>query len=328
MAASIRERRLADGLAALDRLAAERGIALEHDASLGPLTTLRVGGPADRMTTAGSTGALVEALRLARDAGVRAGVLGKGSDLAVADAGVRGLVIRNRADRIELDGAAVRAESGAAMAALVKRCTAAGLAGIEFGISIPGSVGGAVWANAGAHDGEMKDVVVRVDAWRPAADETAGLANADCAFTYRDSRFKAGDEIVLSASLQLHGGDPGEIAARVEAHQAQRRATQPLADQNAGSVFRNPPGDFAGRLIDAAGLKGHRIRSAEVSTLHANFIVVDRDGSAADVRALGDHVRRVVAERFGVELVYEIEFVGDWGHDGRWATPTGALAGR
>jgi UDP-N-acetylmuramate dehydrogenase len=254
-------------------------------------------------------------------------VLGKGSDIVVADAGIRGLVIRNRADDIEIDGTAVRVASGAAIAAFVKRCTAGGLAGIEFGISIPGSLGGAVWANAGAHGGEMKDVVARVDAWQPEADQHATLTNEACAFAYRDSRFKASGEIVLAADLRLRAGVPAEIAARVAEHQAHRRATQPLADQNAGSVFRNPPGDHAGRLVDAAGLKGHRIGSAEVSTLHANFIVVDRGGSAADVRAVGDHVRAVVADRFGVELAYEIEFVGEWRSDAGWATPTTQLAG-
>ena len=318
---------LASRLATLDRLAGERGIALERDAPLGPMTTLRVGGTADRMATAGSTRELVDTLRLAGDAGIRAGMLGKGSDIVVADAGIRGLVIRNRADGLELDGTAVRVASGVAMAALVKRCTAAGLAGIEFGISIPGSVGGAVWANAGAHGGEMKDVVVSVDTWRRDRDQLDILLNRDCRFAYRESRFKAGEEIVLDSVLQLGRGVPAEIAARVAEHQAQRRATQPVADQNAGSVFRNPDDDHAGRLIDEAGLKGHRIGTAQVSTLHANFIVVDRNGRAEDVRALGDHVRSVVTDRFDVQLSYEIEFVGDWGDADRWATPSSALAG-
>ena len=318
---------LASRLATLDRLAGERGIALERDAPLGPMTTLRVGGTADRMATAGSTRELVDTLRLAGDAGIRAGMLGKGSDIVVADAGIRGLVIRNRADGLELDGTAVRVASGVAMAALVKRCTAAGLAGIEFGISIPGSVGGAVWANAGAHGGEMKDVVVSVDTWRRDRDQLDILLNRDCRFAYRESRFKAGEEIVLDSVLQLGRGVQAEIAARVAEHQAQRRATQPVADQNAGSVFRNPDDDHAGRLIDEAGLKGHRIGTAQVSTLHANFIVVDRNGRAEDVRALGDHVRSVVADRFDVQLSYEIEFVGDWGDADRWATPSSALAG-
>jgi UDP-N-acetylmuramate dehydrogenase len=302
----------AESLATLDRLAAERGIRLEADAPIGPLTTLRVGGLADRLVTVESVGAFIAALELARDAGVPAGVLGKGSDLVVADAGIRGLVIRNRAGAIDLDAMRVRAEGGAAMAALVKRCAAAGLAGIEFGTSIPGSVGGAVWANAGAHGGEMKDLLRAVRAWSPDDGRVIELSNDDCAFTYRDSRFKSSGEIVLEAELELTRDDPAAISERVAAHQAHRRATQPLAEQNAGSVFRNPPGDHAGRLIDAAGLKGFRIGSAEVSTLHANFIIADRGGRAADVRAVGDHVRRVVAERHGVELAYEIEFVGEW----------------
>lgn len=311
-------------LSTLDSLAEERRIAVEHDVPLGPLTTLRVGGPADRLVVADDGATLIAALELARDAGVPAGVLGKGSDLVVADAGIRGLVIRNRADGIEIEGTRVRAEGGAAMAALVKRCTAAGLAGIEFGISIPGSVGGAVWANAGAHGGEMKDIVRRVRIWSP----DAGVMTLDrdaCRFAYRESRFKSTGEIVLDAEIELAPDEREGIAERVAAHQARRRETQPLKDQNAGSVFRNPPGDFAGRLIDEAGLKGYRIGSAAVSSLHANFIVVERDGRADDVRAVGDHVRRVVAERFGIELRYEIEFVGDWPPD--LDPPASAMAG-
>ena len=327
MAASTANR-LAERLVSLDRLAAERRISLESSVPLAGLTTLRVGGAADRMVSVSSVEGLLDALLLARDADVPAGLLGKGSDLVIGDGGVRGLVIRNRADAIEIDGASVRAASGAAMAALVKRCTAAGLTGLEFGISIPGSLGGAVWANAGAHGGEMKDVVVTVDALDISADRRMTLTNEECGFAYRDSRFKAGGLVVLEAALELAPGSSDEIAARVDANQAQRRATQPVADQNAGSFFRNPPGDHAGRLVDAAGLKGFRIGSAQVSTLHANFIVVDRGGRAADVRSVGDHVRTAVADRFGIELTYEIEFVGDWPHPDRWATPTGALAGR
>ena len=325
MPATVDARELSARLELLDRIAAERDIALERDVPIGPLTTLRVGGAADRVAIARSADELAAALEMAREAGAPAGVLGKGSDIVVADAGVRGLVIRNRADAIAIDGRSVRAESGAAMAALVKRCTVAGLAGIEFGISIPGSVGGAVWANAGAHDGEMKDVVVTVEAWSAGRSRT--LRNAECAFAYRDSRFKTSGEIVLAAALALAVGEADAIAARVAVHQEQRRATQPLADQNAGSVFRNPPGDHAGRLIDDAGLKGFRIGSAEVSTKHANFIVVDRGGSATDVRAVGDRVRTTVADRFGVMLAYEIEFVGEWDSSDRWATPTSGLAG-
>jgi UDP-N-acetylmuramate dehydrogenase len=296
----------------LDTLAAERGIALVPDAPMAPLTTLRVGGPADRLVEPPDADGLLAALRLARDADVPWFVLGNGSDLVVADAGMRGLVIRNRAKAIGVEGPRVTADSGTPMAMLVKRCTRQGLTGLEFGISIPGTLGGAVWANAGAHGGELRDVVEWVDAWDPMTDASHRLVNADCGFAYRDSRFKASREVVLSAALQLQDGDPDRIAATVAGHQAQRVATQPLADQNAGSVFRNPPGDHAGRLIDAAGIKGFRMGTARVSELHANFIVSDRGGSAADVRALGDAVRATVEERFDVRLDYEIEFVGDW----------------
>jgi UDP-N-acetylmuramate dehydrogenase len=296
----------------LDALAAERGLALQHDVPLGPLTTLRVGGPADRLLAPTTRDELLAALELARAAGTRPFVLGKGSDVVVADAGIRGLVIRNRADGISDEGQAVSVESGTAMAALVRHATRRGLDGLAFGISIPGSLGGAVWANAGAHGGEMRDLVRRVEAYQPASGTTVTLGATDCGFGYRESRFKHSDEVILAATLELRPGDPAAIAAEVDAHQAQRRATQPLADQNAGSVFRNPPGDFAGRLVDAAGLKGRRVGSAMVSPLHANFIVTDRGGTAADVRALGDVVRAEVATRFGITLEYEIEFVGDW----------------
>jgi len=317
---------LADRLQLLDRLAADRGIVLERDVSLAPLTTLRVGGPADRLATARTVDDLLAALGVARDAGLAAGVLGKGSDIVVSDRGIRGLVVRNRADDIRIDGMVVRAESGASMAALVKRCTAAGLTGLEFGISIPGSMGGAVWANAGAHGGEMKDIVVSVEAWSDAGPLTIPIEG--CAFEYRSSIFKVrGDLTVLAATIHLSRGEPAEISERVAGYQAHRRATQPVADQNAGSVFRNPPDDHAGRLIDAAGLKGIRVGSAAVSTLHANFIVVDRGGRADDVRRLGDHVRTVVADRSGVELEYEIEFVGDWDAAGGWGTPSSDLQG-
>ncbi|HEX6140421.1 MAG TPA: UDP-N-acetylmuramate dehydrogenase [Candidatus Limnocylindria bacterium] len=302
----------ASALARLDALAAERDIALARDAPLAGLNTLRLGGPADRLAQPGSREELLAVLRLARDAGVPPFVLGNGSDLVIADAGIRGLVVRNRARGHRIDGTRLSAEAGAPMAMLVKRCTEAGLAGFEFGISIPGTLGGAVWANAGAHGGEMAGVLVKVEAWDPDRDAVVQLANADCRFAYRESRFKHSREVVLAATLQLRPDDPDAIAARVAAHHEQRRATQPLADQNAGSVFRNPPGDHAGRLIDAAGLKGRRVGGAMVSTLHANFIVTDRGARAADVRALGDLVRDAVRKRFGVQLQYEIEFVGDW----------------
>jgi UDP-N-acetylmuramate dehydrogenase len=302
---------VADALGRLDALAFERDIELRSDVPMAPLTTLRVGGSADRMAAPATVDALVGVMRLARDAGVPALLLGKGSDIVVSDAGIRGLVVRVRADAASIAGTILTAEAGASMTALAKRCAAEGVAGFDWAISVPGSIGGAVWANAGAHGGEMAQVVREVEILG-ADGQRRLLAAADCAFAYRESRFKHRDEVVLRASIGLERGDPSAIRELIDAHQALRRATQPLADQNAGSVFRNPPDDHAGRLVEAAGLKGHRLGTARVSELHANFIVTDRRGRAADVRALGDRVRGTVAERFGVELEYEIEFVGDW----------------
>jgi UDP-N-acetylmuramate dehydrogenase len=279
---------------------------------LAHLTTLRVGGPADRFADARTNDRLLAMLRAARESRVPAFVLGNGSDLVVADAGVRGLVVRNRARTVAIGDGLLTAEAGSPMAMLVKRCISEALSGLEFGISIPGTLGGAVWANAGAHGGEMREVVEWLEAWDPDADEVRRLTAHECAFGYRESRFKHSTEVVLAAALRVRGGDSQQVADRVAEHQAQRVATQPLADQNAGSVFRNPPGDHAGRLIEAAGLKGRRVGSVMVSPLHANFIVTDRGGHAADVRKLSEQVRSRVHEAFGVELAYEIEFVGEW----------------
>lgn len=300
-------------LAHLDRLAAERGLALRADVSLAPLTTLRVGGPAERYAEPATTDELVSLLDAATEASVPTFLLGKGSDVVVADGGIPGLVLRVRADAVRIDGTRVEAEAGASMTGLAKRCAREGLAGFDWAISIPGSFGGAVWANAGAHDGQMADVIRDVEVYDPRDRARRTLSADELGFAYRDSRFKHGPEVVLSGWIELRPGDPAAITALVDGHQARRRATQPLADQNAGSVFRNPDGDHAGRLIEAAGLKGHRLGSARVSELHANFIVTDRGaGRATDVRALGDLVRATVRDRFGVDLAYEIEFVGDW----------------
>lgn len=302
-------------LARLDRLAAERGIALRRDVPLAPITTLRVGGPADRLAQARTRDELIATLDTAREAGVPWLVLGNGSNVVVADAGVRGLVIRNRARGVEVDGATLSADAGAPMALLVKRATAAGLTGLEWGIAVPGTLGGAVWANAGAHGGEIRERVGEVGAWDPDTGDQRRLSNAACQFAYRESRFKHERLVVLDATLQLAPDGSRQVAARVAEFQAQRLATQPLAEQNAGSVFRNPPGDFAGRLIEAAGLKGAREGSASVSERHANFIVTQRAGRAADVRLLAERVRSTVLEATGVTLTFEIEFVGDWEPD-------------
>jgi UDP-N-acetylmuramate dehydrogenase len=192
----------------------------------------------------------------------------------------------------------------------------AALTGLEFGLAIPGTVGGAVWANAGAHDADVAGIL---DSARvlDAAGSEAIIPAAELGLSYRDSRFKhaSGDgpqELILDATFRLSAADPDVIKARLDEIRRWRQAHQPLGLPSAGSVFRNPDGDSAGRLIEAAGLKGYRIGGAVVSEKHANFIVNDQKGTAADVRRVGDHVREVVASATGVELVYEVEFVGDW----------------
>ena len=193
----------------------------------------------------------------------------------------------------------------------------AGLTGLEFGLAIPGTVGGAVWANAGAHESDVRAVLE--SALVLAADGTeTRLDRAGLGLGYRDSRLKhpapgAPAEVVVGATFRLLPATPEEIHDRLDEIRHWRQAHQPLGIPSAGSYFRNPPGDSAGRLIDAAGLKGTRLGGASISEKHANFLVNDRKGTAADVRRLGDRVRAEVAARFGVELHEEVVFLGDWG---------------
>jgi UDP-N-acetylmuramate dehydrogenase len=239
-------------------------------------------------------------------------VLGRGSNVLVSDAGVEGLVILNRAASFAIEDTTVRADSGLLLSVLARRTAAAGLAGLEWCAGIPGSVGGALVSNAGAHGGSMADalqVVELLDApgtarWQPAA--ALELA-------YRHSRLRnreAAHEIVLRAEFALHREDVAAIRASMAAQKEQRQATQPLASATAGSVFKNPPGDSAGRLIDQAGLKGMCIGGATVSTRHANFVMTTAGASAADVLNLIELVHDRVHERFGVDLVLEVQPIG------------------
>ncbi len=292
------------------------GVKTSRDEPLGRFTTMRVGGPADLFVTPHNRFELRKLVQFARSRDLPHFLLGRGSDLVIADAGIRGLVIQVRAEGIRIDGEQLVAEAGVQMARAATEAQKAGLTGLEFGLAIPGTVGGAVWANAGAHDGDIAGVIASASVL--AADGTEGsLDVADLGFAYRDSRFKhvaAGlpPELVMDATFRLTPADPAAIAASLDEIRTWRRTHQPLGIPSAGSVFRNPPGDSAGRLIEAAGLKGTRIGGAAVSEKHANFIVNDQRGTAADVRHLAEHVRAVVAERAGVTLEPEIEFVGDW----------------
>lgn len=306
------------------------GVKTVRDESLARFTTMRVGGRADLFAVAHNVFELRALVRYARARSIPLLLLGRGSNLVIADAGFRGLVVQVRAEASRIDGDRYHADAGVPMARAATETQRAGLTGLEYGLAIPGTVGGAVWANAGAHGGETAAVLESATVLLADGSERV-LPVDELGFSYRHSRFKAatdaagqtagdapagGDpgpaEIILSATFHLQPADPEQIRARLDDIRQWRQAHQPLGIPSAGSVFRNPPGDSAGRLIDALGLKGHRIGGAVVSEKHANFIVNDQKGSAADVRRLAEHVRTAVRAGRGIDLVYEVEFVGDW----------------
>jgi UDP-N-acetylmuramate dehydrogenase len=292
------------------------GIKTSRDEPLSRFTTMRVGGPADLFAEVHNLFELRGLARFARARGVPLFLIGRGSDLVISDAGIAGLVVLVRAQGERVEGDRLVADAGLPMAKAATIAREAGLSGLEFGLAIPGTVGGAVWANAGAHDADVRGCLV--EALVITSDGTeAALGPDELALGYRDSRLKQvppGEppEIVTSATFRLTPEDPGVIGERLDAIRRWRQAHQPVGMRSAGSVFRNPDGDSAGRLIEELGLKGERIGGAQVSEKHANFIVNTGSATASDVRALGDRVRaRVRAER-GVELAYEVAFVGDW----------------
>ena len=310
----------ATGAAALDGIAAEIarrvGVRAERDAPLAKLTTVRVGGPADLLVTAHNAFELRGLVRFARSHGLPIFLLGRGSDLVISDRGIRGLVIHVRAEASRIEGDRYVADAGVPMARAATETQKAGLSGLEFGLAIPGTVGGAVWANAGAHGSDVAAILESAEIVT-ADGVVARLSATELGFAYRDSRFKhapvGAEEIVLAATFRLAPASAGEIKAALDEIRRWRQAHQPLGMASAGSVFRNPAdGPSAGFLIDRAGLKGFAIGGARVSEKHANFIVNDRTGTASDVRRLADHVRATILERDGIELEPEVEFVGDW----------------
>jgi UDP-N-acetylmuramate dehydrogenase len=294
------------------------GVKTVRDELLARHTTMRVGGPADLYAIAHNAFELRGLIRFARARDLPFLLIGRGSNLVIGDRGFRGLVIHARAEGSRLEGERYLADAGVPMARAATETQQAGLTGLEYGLAIPGTVGGAVWANAGAHGSDTASVLESATVLFVDGSERV-LPVAELGFGYRDSRFKAAGstpggpaEIVLAAVFHLHAADPAEIKARLDDIRRWRREHQPLGIPSAGSVFRNPPGDSAGRLIDAIGLKGYRVGGAVVSEKHANFIVNDARGTAADVRRVADHVRAEVLAHAGIELAFEIEFVGDW----------------
>jgi UDP-N-acetylmuramate dehydrogenase len=289
------------------------GVKTSRDEPLGRFTTMRVGGPADLFATVHNVHELRAIVRFARARSIPLTILGRGSDVVISDAGIRGLVVQNRAEGSRIEGDRYVAESGVPMARAATETQKAGLTGLEFGLAIPGTVGGAVWANAGAHDHDVAAVLESADLLLEDGPE-ARVPVADLELRYRDSRLKHRPaEVVLGATFRLAPADPATIAGRLDEIRRWRREHQPLGIPSAGSTFRNPPGDSAGRLIDSIGWKGRTRGGATVSEKHANFVVNDRKGTAADVRGLVDDVAAAVREATGVALEEEIVFLGDWG---------------
>jgi UDP-N-acetylmuramate dehydrogenase len=280
-------------------------------------TSARIGGPADGFLAVESAEELRRAAAIAWGGGEKLVILGGGSNILVSDTGVRGLVVHNRADKFSIVKHNVLAESGVSTIQLARKLASHGLSGFEWAIGVPGNLGGAVYGNAGAHGGDIAGVLVSVDALVPQED-AGGVrdvvwSNADLAFEYRSSIIKRERRpcVILGLLLAFAPDDPAAIQARMDEHNTYRKRTQPPG-ATIGSMFKNPPGDYAGRLIDAAGLKGERVGGAQISDIHANFFLNVGEAAAGDVKALADLAQQRVFEQFGVALELEIELIGEW----------------
>ena len=295
---------------ALAQVAARLGGLARRDVPLGPLTTYRVGGPAALFVEAGSADDLAVTGAAVTGTGLPTLVVGKGSNLLVADRGFPGVavVLGDAFAAVEIDGTRVRAGGAALLPVVARRTVRAGLTGFEWAVGVPGSIGGAVRMNAGGHGSDMAASLVEARVVDLASADDRCVPAADLDLAYRHSAIGP-SQVVVDATLALAAGDRVAGERALSEIVAWRRANQP-GGQNAGSVFTNPPGDSAGRLIEAAGCKGLRVGTASVSTKHANFFQADPGGSADDVVALMVEVRRRVQAHTGVDLNAETRLVG------------------
>jgi UDP-N-acetylmuramate dehydrogenase len=289
---------------------------VELGRSLAGLTTYRLGGPAALYLEPAGEGDLLAlgAALSASDVGpeVPVLVLGRGSNVVISDRGFPGIVIRMGAAFQfieEIGPASLRAGASTPLPMLANWAARRALSGLEFAVGIPGSVGGAVRMNAGAHEGDFASILISVSVYDLDSLALRTIERDELGLGYRSSNL-TDRRLVCSAHLELEPADPSDIRARMDAYRRHRAETQPGALQNAGSTFVNPPGDSAGRLVEAAGLKGYRVGGVRVSELHANFFVASDDATAQDVYDLVHDVKRRVMERFGVELQPEVRFVG------------------
>lgn len=283
--------------------------------ALAKYTAVRLGGPADFILIARHVDALEKMVIGAWEAQISMRVLGAGANVLVQDAGFRGLIVINRANQVEVDHEHVRVDSGHSLTTFAKKCVHWNLTGFEWAGSVPGTIGGAVVNNAGAHGGDMSQCVVEASCLFLESDkiEKRTLNRDDLAYGYRSSSLKARADrnfLVLSANLHLQTGDPVAIQEKLDANNAYRKRTQPPG-ASLGSIFKNPEGDYAGRLIELCGLKGFQMGGAQVSNVHANFFINADHATADDYLKLIEHVRTIVLEKTGITLETEIGVVGN-----------------
>lgn len=293
-----------------------QGLKVAVNAPLAPYTSIKIGGPADYFLEVEERAALVETLRLLNRYGISVHLLGKGSNVLVSDLGVRGTVVRlgRRFRQIawQEESGKVLVSVGAAypVTRLVREAARKGYSGLEFAEGIPGSVGGALVMNAGAYGSEMEKVVDRVEGVDPKG-EPISFDRRGMVFSYRDSHLPRGT-IVTAVRMRLVKAAVEEVGLKLRELVVRRKGSQPSGYPNSGSMFRNPPGDFAGRLIEAVGLKGKRVGMAQISERHANFIVNLGGARAEDVRLLMEIASREVKKKFGFELDPEVRLIGEW----------------
>lgn len=304
----------------VERLRQIFGNLLQVNESMSRHTTARIGGSAELFLTVTSAEQLMTAVEMAYNAGVPYFVLGGGSNILVADSGISGLVIMNRARKVSFrhSGAGVvcTVDSGTNLSSLARQCISRGLGGLEWAVGIPGTVGGAVVGNAGAHGSDIDGQFLAATVWEPGYGVRV-YNREDMKYGYRDSVLKRDPKlgrarrVVLSAELRLKP-EPGDVlSARAEGFSAHRKERQP-GGANTGSMFKNPENYYAGYLIDTAGLKGFRVGDATISEKHANFFINEGQATAEDVRSLIAEAWNSVREQFGIEMELEVELVGDW----------------
>lgn len=275
-------------------------------------TSFKIGGPVDILVQPQDADALAQALAAARDCKVPVTILGNGSNVLVRDKGIRGLVIKigNALKTFRQDGERLYFGAGYSLALASRKAWECGLSGMEFAVGIPGSIGGAVYMNAGAYNGEMKCVVESVRVM-DMAGKAMELTAEDLQFGYRKTSLQQSGYIITEVCLKMQPGDKDAIKAMMDDFSSRRISKQPLELPSAGSMFKRPPGHFAGTLIEQAGLKGYTVGGAQVSEKHAGFVVNRGSATAADVLQLIADVRRIVMEKAGVELHPEVLVIGE-----------------